>query len=545
MLLRRHTNKLILILFALVFFKLYARATTLSDSVFYQSYPYIVILNDGQQPSEMSNEAFFDNAARVVFPVNNTDLPTNSQLLNELSQHIIPQLNNDSLILVRMTLRGAASPEGSVKANMELGRQRVKSLYYFITSRLRFPVTSDLLSMDTEIEDYRSLFIMMQRAGDPDYRLVKNLYDRYQHQDLYRLKQQLKAVRGGSLWKRLLRDYFPYLRTARFVLYFRKVKLEEIKTSRIASDVRVADREGAILPQFRPITASPLQLSPAPVLLQCKLPRRELLSIKTNLLFDFAYMPGYNRWCPIPNVAIEYYPKRGHFTFGASFDMPWWQHYDDHKFFQLRNYQLETRYYFKAPHQNWGHGSYNAYKPAEAHESHESHQSQQPQTAPTPHYTPAYTGLYLQAYAHYGIFGICFDADRGWVGEGGGAGLGLGYVLPLSRRGHWRLEFQLQAGFFSCKHDPYKYENPVDPTYHDDLYYYKWTLEPSAFRKRQYRWNWFGPTRLGITLSYDLLYRRAKGGMSFRSYDTYRSYEAYETFKARQSQPTQGKEVRP
>ena len=57
---------------------------------------------------------------------------------------------------------------------------------------------------------------------------------------------------------------------------------------------------------------------------QDTLPRREFLSVKSNLLLDVAYVPGYDRWCPIPTVAIEYYPKNGHFTFGASFDCPWW-----------------------------------------------------------------------------------------------------------------------------------------------------------------------------------------------------------------------------
>jgi hypothetical protein len=222
------------------------------------------------------------------------------------------------------------------------------------------------------------------------------------------------------------------------------------------------------------------------------LPRREYLSVKTNLLLDGAYVPGYNRWCPIPNVAIEYYPKKGHFTYGASFDFPWWQDYDAHKYFQIRNYQLESRYYLRS-------GSLSSNPPGEG---------------------AAFRGLYLQAYAHVALFGICFDADRGWVGEGVGAGVGVGYVLPLSKKGHWRLEFGLQAGYFRCKYDPYQYENPVDPSYHDDLYYYKWTLDPDLFKKRQYRYNWLGPTRVGITLTYDLLYRRInKKGVSFKNYE--------------------------
>ena len=220
-------------------------------------------------------------------------------------------------------------------------------------------------------------------------------------------------------------------------------------------------------------------------------PRRELLSVKTNLLFYGLYLPGYDRWCPIPNIALEYYPKHGHFTFGASFDCPWWQDYDAHKYFQVRNYQIESRYYLRS-------GGIGSNPPGEG---------------------AAFQGWYVQAYAHMGLYGICFDADRGWEGEGAGGGLGVGYVLPLSKDGHWRLEFGLQAGYFRSKYDPYKYENPIDPSYRDDLYYYKWTLSPDLFKKRQYRFNWFGPTRIGVTLSYDLLYRRNhKKGMSFKKY---------------------------
>ena len=236
--------------------------------------------------------------------------------------------------------------------------------------------------------------------------------------------------------------------------------------------------------------------------------RRELLSVKTNLLFYGVYMPGYNRWCPIPNVAIEYYPKQGHFTFGASFDFPWWQNYEKHKYFQVRNYQLEARYYLKpAPAANTvSDGS--------------------PVGTPAASQKPAYSGFYLQAYTHLGLFDICFDADRGWIGEGIGAGLGLGYVVPLSKRGHWRMEFGLQAGYFRCKYDPYQYENPVNPDYRDGLYYYKWTQSPELFKERQYRWDWLGPTRIGITLTYDVLYRRIqKRGVSFKSIERRAAYE--------------------
>ncbi len=473
-------------------------AVVLSDPDFYNKYGYIYIINDDAPVPTLTDEQFFDHAASVTFPVGVSQLPKNDALLNELRTTVIPQINGDSLQLVSMIMRGAASPEGSIDLNRRLGNERVKALLQFFSENLRFPLGDDVLSVGTDIEDYRSLCLLMRRADDSDYTTVKGLCDSFLDSDLPRLKQSLKAEQGGRLWQRLLTTYFPQLRTARFVIVLRKftpkpeepVTVPAVPIEPIASIAPIASIDTiAYIDTIASI--EPIEPTAPAEPLDTILRRRELLSVKTNLLFYAVYMPGYDRWCPIPNVALEYYPKRGHFTFGASFDMPWWQDYDAHKYFQLRNYQLETRYYLRSSSVP---GGYPAGK------------------------SPAFSGFYLQAYGHLGLFGICFDANRGWVGEGAGGGLGLGYVTPISRNGHWRLEFGLQAGFFRCKYDPYKYENPVNPAYHDDLYYYKWTQKPELFKKRQYRWNWLGPTRIGITLTYDLLYRRIqKRGASFKS----------------------------
>lgn len=225
--------------------------------------------------------------------------------------------------------------------------------------------------------------------------------------------------------------------------------------------------------------------------------RRELLAVKTNVLLDAAWVPQYG-WCPMPNIEIEYYPKRGHWTFGASFDMPWWQSsaYDskttlstgeNHKFFQVRNYQLLARYYI---HDGGGEGGFH--------------------------------GFYVQPYLGLTVYGIGFKADKGWMGEGGGAGVGIGYKLPLgrlqgkdghrSRGSHWHLEFAMQVGGFYTRYDPYQFGNPKTGET-DGHYYYKYHGSPSLFHKRNNSKFYFGPTRVAITIGYDLIYRsRKKGG---------------------------------
>ena len=494
-----HIHAILVVLLGLLCVPTQAKSLPhLNDTTFYDPYPYVIILNDDEPLPQFSDEQFFNLAASIVFPVNQWTLPNNSHLLNELAQHVIPQLNLDSLQLVKMMFRGTASPEGPVQFNAMLGQRRVQTLFEYVTQRMTFHVADSLLDIDSTIEDYASLCLLMRRANDPDYELVHDLYNRFGSDPTTEtLKNQLRSVRQGQLWQRLLTTYFPQLRTARFIMIMRKAKPIEIE--RVQPVELPVDTVAMLVPEVTEIAEA--KIAPAmPEATEVMLPRRELLAIKTNLLLDVAYMPGYDRWCPIPNVALEYYPKKGHFTLGASFDMPWWQDYDAHKFFQIRNYQLETRYYLKGSTPSTDNGQ--------------------------PYKAPAFSGFYLQAYAHLGLFGICFDADRGWVGEGAGAGVGLGYVTPISRNGHWRLEFGLQAGFFRCKYDPYKYENPVNPSYHDDLYYYKWTQKPELFKKRQYRWNWFGPTRVGITLSYDLLYRRIqKRGCSFKNKERRTFYE--------------------
>lgn len=461
----------------------------------YSDYPYLRFVEYGDS-LVMNDEDFFDVAGKVVFPVNKSSLNLSDQFLRELDEKVLPDINRDSLQLVQLIIRGAASPEGPVKLNQKLGSQRAQALFDFIQSRLAFPLSSRYFSLDVDIEDYSTLCLMMRRANDPDCGYVRDLTDRYEGQPA-QLKQKLQRARGGQLWSRLLKEYFPGLRTARIVLVFRRyvpVELEEEEPVVPELDPVVHEQSPVVL--VEPGLPEVDSIAPVPVGTPAEpepdtIPRREFLSLKTNLLFYGVYMPGYDRWCPIPNVAVEYYPKKGHFTFGASLDFPWWQDYKAHKYFQIRNYQLDARYYLKASRSVSDLRDYRA---------------------------PAFSGFFAQAYANIGLFGICFDADRGWVGEGIGGGVGAGYVMPVSKNGHWRLEFGLQVGFFHCKYDPYQYENPVDPNYHDGLYYYKWTQSPSLFKKRQYRYTWLGPTRIGVTLTYDLLYRRiSKKGVSFKN----------------------------
>ena len=451
------------------------------DSVFYARYPYVILIDEGDDV-DISDEFFYQYAASVIFKVSKWDLPANDQTLKELKETVLPRISRDSLKVVCVKMRGAASPEGPVKFNKFLSEHRQRALYDYVADYLKIP-QGDSLVLETMTEDYTYLYKRMTQDGDPDCEKVKKLFDEYMPREQYaQLKRALQTIDGGRLWRRLLVTYFPSLRAARMVIVCQRKPVAPVEPTKPIEPTEPIEPIVPIEPvdSVQPVTpVTPVEPDTWVELY----PRRELLSVKTNLLFYGVYMPaGYNRWCPIPNVSVEYYPLRGHFTYGATFDFPWWQNYWGHKYFQIRNYQLETRYYFRS-------GNIKVRPEGKG---------------------AAFRGFYVQAYANVALFGLCFDADRGWVGEGAGGGIGAGYVLPLSKKGHWRLEFQLQAGIFAGKYDPYQFENLVNPNYRDNLYYYRWTQKPNLFKKRQYKFSWVGPTRVGVTLSYDLLYRRAR-----------------------------------
>lgn len=429
------------------------------------------------QTGRPSDDVIIEKSRTIRFHLNKAALSQKDLLwINDTLKDELEKSELSSLYI-----RVAASPDGPYDNNVTLSRNRYNAIKDFLKE---YGIDESDVVLEIIPEDYYLLRVMLVRANDPWLAEYDSIYHSYT--DEVKRKSALMKYKDGKMWHDFIERYYPNLRAVRMVIFNKIPENDTIELKSIDTPLPQLQIAGL---KYEPMSRLHGLFMSYDTIVK---PRREILSVKTNLLYDFAYMPGYDRWCPIPNVAIEYYPLHGHFTFGASIDFPWWQHYWQNKYFQIRNYQLETRYYLRSGDiDKVGLGNGAAFK-----------------------------GLYANAYVHGGLFSICFDANHGWEGEGIGAGVGLGYVLPLSRDEHWRLEFAAQVGFFTCKHDPYQFECPVDPTEQDHLYYYKWTGDADLFRRRKYTWSWIGPTKIGITLSYDLFYRKNhKHGISFRDWE--------------------------
>ena len=398
----------------------------------------------------------------MVFEVNRTDLAKED--IEWIQDSLAPRLRRFTNGKV-VTATAAASPEGPFWNNDRLAYGRKDAV---IQKLQEFGVNTGMLSFDVIPEDYGGLLSAMFREHDPDYWAVDSLVNR-PGITYPQLKSELSGYNDGKLWSRLQKQYYQDLRYVRF-------QVEDDTLPGLA-----VFKEKYELPARIEYESS---LKPS---LTVRNPRRELLAIKTNLLEWGAYVPQYG-FCPMPNVELEYYPRHGHWTLGATFDCPWWiGNTTNHKYFELRNYQLYGRYYFRNSDR-----SYSNVLLAEPIAG-----------------QAAFRGFYLEGYAQAFLYQIGFSATKGWIGEGAGGGLGAGYTMPLSRDGHWRLDMGFQLGMFRTYYDPFVYGKPV---YHggeiDGNYYYDTDLYSDEFVKRMHRFTWLGPTRVGISISYDLLYRK-------------------------------------
>lgn len=427
-------------------------------------------MNAAAQVSTTDSAFIHDSHPIIPFVVGKKDIEQQDR--KWITNYLIPKLKalGDSGIIIG---RASASPEGSLQINTQLANARKASMNALLSS---YGINTNLIRYDVAPMDFPLMRALMKLRKDDYLPVVDSLMTQYAA-DVVLLKEAMIRQDRGKLWQHLYHNYFPSLRSVR-IMAIKRAEKEEDKREEI--ERKENERKENEIEKIEIEKIEEIEKTEKIEKEETEGDnRRELMSVKTNLLFDLAYMPGYNRFCPIPNVAIEFYPLRGHFTYGASFDGPWWKHYSKHKYFQLRNYQVHTRYYLRR-------GDIEERKPGKG---------------------AAFKGFFFSAYAHAYLYNICFSEKRGWEGEGWGAGMGIGYVMPIDRKEHWRLEFGLQLGYLHTLYDPYQWRCPVDPDTDANRYYYKWYGNAKDFKKRQHSYSWIGPTRVEITLSYDLIYR--------------------------------------
>ena len=352
-----------------------------------------------------------------------------------------------------------ASPEGVYERNMLLSRQRAARFKTVLDERM--PMLSDRIVVRAGGESWHLLrehVVQDPNIGEVTKRQILEILDDKTIRDDTR-KWRLAHRLHGTDYRYLLETHYPYLRCYEIVILF-KEKDEPAPTPQVEPDPEPQpEPEPQVEPQTEPEPLPEPVIVPEPQ----KVKGKPVLAVSTNLLYDITYIPHYG-FTSIPSLSLEYYPSSyGHWTFGADVEFPMWQNWEAHKFLQIQNLTANTRYYFKR-------GNYR--------------------------------GLFVLANVNAARYGIGWDA-KGWEGEGLGVSAGIGYKLTLG--GRFFLDAGVALGYFHSRYDPYEYG--FDAT---RKYYYDYVGLPEDFTPRNHTLDWFGPTRVWISIGLDLFTRKAK-----------------------------------
>lgn len=335
-----------------------------------------------------------------------------------------------------------SSPEGTQAHNMQLSLHRAEAVRDFILSNL--PSNTTLDANDIHLFPAGENWKGLTKELETNYHLLNRdrvLKIMYADVPGDTKKWRLRNLDNGFTYSWIIQHHMPLLRVATLVGIYTSEPAE-------AKPDTIPALEPEPEPEPEPVLAPDTVV---PAIEVEKKPRRLKWAVKTNLLYDAALMP---------NIGIEFYPRNSHWTIQADYAFSWWSSKKKHLYMQMLNGGLEARRYFKKD---------------------------------------VHTGHYLSAYGHANLYDFGLDEERGWQGEGWGAGIGYGYVWRPWKNTRWRLEAFVHIGYYHSVYDPYHAGDAGS-----DKYYYDWDEPIENFIRRNHRLRWFGPTGAGFTISYDL-----------------------------------------
>lgn len=322
---------------------------------------------------------------------------------------------DSNFVLKNVAVVGGASPEGSVKINERLSRQRAAKIFNYIGASFDLP---DSLTTFTYLgRDWAGLYTLVLADDKVPYRdevidLLGDILSSYRSGELesHGNLARIKRLRGGVPYSYMYSKLFPKLRASKLILTFDKPYpwKADIFTLPVAPiDTRFSYPEPRLADVVMPQSLSPFYMA-----------------LKSNMLYDAL---------AVPNIGIEFYLGKN-ISLGANWMYGWWKNDTRHRYWRVYGGDLALRWWFgKKAHQ----------KPLTGH--------------------------------HLGIYGGLLTYDLEWGGRGymggipGGTlwdrcnhhfGVEYGYSLPVARR--LNIDFTLGLGYLGGEYREYI---PIDNHY--------------------------------------------------------------------------------
>ena len=442
---------------------------------------FIITLPADSARMSLSDSELWEKSAVVRFPVGSAYIPYSDPGFRNVVKEV-EKLKDGYEVCCLLVIRGSASPEGGVKNNTRLAHQRAKALVKVLSKYI--PLPDSLVEERYINEDYAGLRRLMEEKPTAYSQQVLSILKKYKDQDA-QAKQALQRLNGGKTWRLLLRDYFPELRASRLVLFVSKkgsiplgVPADIAGGTKVPADLQSAGKQAVTNEQATMDTTLVSSVdtadckSAAPptgqdsLQVEARPSAHPSLNIKTNVLYDLALFVPQFGYAPTPNLAIEYLPKSGHIT--PVLELTWspWRNDNRSKTWIIHNFLLEGRYYIIGD---------------------------------------AFTGHYIAAYTNLGTYDLQFNSTKAYLadkwGKTYGFGLGWGYVKRFASESRWKWEVNAALGFLHSDYDKYHdAESWAEP----GNTYFNWHENPADYRRYKNHLNYWGVTRLGFSISYDL-----------------------------------------
>lgn len=427
-----------------------------------QPQTYIVRYDTVQAPDR---KVFFD----LYFPFDKAELRgdylSNSE--SQTSLHtLLDTIAKDNLVSIDIVAQ--SSPEGVYEYNVTLSEKRSATMARYMERT--YPELAGLFNIVPNGESWDKLreYVLADTCmTEASKKRITDVIDASisMPEKKSRMEKLGTDPNVGSIYRYIYRKYYKIIRYAGISVAVRDYTVVPVQIPVLPDTTAVGNEAADTVPAVQADTV------PEQTVEYMKIP---FMSVGTNLLYDAFFIPGH-RYSPITNGDIELYFPRTDWSVLAELDIPWWSRDREHFYFQARNWQLEARRYFAPARNRKANGG--------AH---------------------THTGHYLSLYGMYNLYDICTGRNMGHgiQGEGAGAGFGYGYVMPINADNRLKLEFFIKFGYYETHYDKYETGKPYTGTY-----YYIWDGDPEAFRARNLRFRWFGPTGAGITLKYDLMHK--------------------------------------
>ena len=168
--------------------------------------------------------AIGDDEMEIIFKVSKIEIDS-SVFNNEITfgkiLAAVDKIYSDPDFKVeKIQVAGYASPEGRQPFNNWLGENRAKALIdYIIRNRPQYGLTRNHFEMVNGDENWAGLRRLLKESGIEEKDEVISIIDDTTLTGEAR-KSKIKAMDGGNVWKKMLEQIYPHLRSARYLAVY-------------------------------------------------------------------------------------------------------------------------------------------------------------------------------------------------------------------------------------------------------------------------------------------------------------------------------------